>query len=131
MTAPDGLEQLVGAWQLVSCTSTLPDGSQRRMYGSAPSGVIMYTPDGWMCCHMNGGGEADANSEMVAHSGYYGPVVMRPADRVVEHHVRHSTSDFMLGTVQERGYKIEGDDLILSAAMNGNSIEVVWRKEHR
>ena len=54
---------------------------------------------------------------------------MRPADRVVEHHVRDSTSDFMLGTVQERGYRVDGDNLILSAEMNGNHIEVVWSRD--
>ena len=125
----DGLEALVGAWELRSCTSTLPDGSQERMYGSAPRGVIMYTPDGWMSCHMAGGGEPDPNAPMVVYSGYYGPVAMRPADSVVEHHVRHSTSEFMLGTVQERHYRIEGDTLILSAEMNGKRIEVVWSRD--
>ena len=124
-----GLEALVGAWELRSCTSTLPDGSQKHMYGSTPSGVIMYTPDGWMSCFMAGGGEPDPGGTMVDRSGYYGPVVMRPADKVVEHHVRNSTSEFMLGTVQERGYRIEGDTLILSAAMNGNQIEVIWSRD--
>ena len=125
----EGLEALVGAWELRSCTSTLPDGSQKLIYGSAPSGVIMYTPDGWMSCFMAGGGEPDPGGTMVDRSGYYGPVVMRPADKVVEHHVRNSTSEFMLGTVQERGYRIEGDTLILSAAMNGNQIEVIWSRD--
>ena len=125
----EGLEALVGAWELRSCTSTLPAGSQKHIYGSAPSGVIMYTPDGWMSCFMAGGGEPDPGGTMVDRSGYYGPVVMRPADKVVEHHVRNSTNEFMLGTVQERGYRIEGDTLILSAAMNGNQIEVIWSRD--
>ena len=50
----EGFEELIGAWQLRSCTSTLPDGTQEHMYGSAPIGVIMYTPDGWMSCDMAG-----------------------------------------------------------------------------
>jgi hypothetical protein len=125
----EGFEELVGAWELRSCTSTLPDGTQEHMYGSAPVGVIMYTPDGWMSCYMAGGGEPDPGGTLTGRTGYYGPVAMRPADRVVEHHVRHSTSDFMLGTVQERGYRIEGDTLILSAEMNGKQIEVVWSRD--
>jgi hypothetical protein len=68
---------------------------------------------------------------MVERSGYYGPVVMRSAEKVVEHHVRDSTSDFMLGTVQERGYRIEGDTLYLSAELNGKSMVVVWSRDHR
>ncbi|MCB2049059.1 MAG: lipocalin-like domain-containing protein [Novosphingobium sp.] len=129
MGSLEDLDLLVGAWELRSCTSTLPDGSKEYMYGSAPKGVIMYTPDGWMSCHMAGGGEPDPNVRMVEHSGYYGPVVMRPADKVVEHHVRNSTSDFMLGTVQERHYRVERDTLILSAELNGKSIEVVWSRD--
>jgi hypothetical protein len=125
----EDLDQLVGAWELRSCISTLPDGSKEYMYGSAPKGVIMYTPDGWMSCHMAGGGDSDPNVEMVIYSGYYGPVVMRPADKVVEHHVRHSTSDFMLGTVQERRYRVEGNSLVLSAELNGKAIEVAWSRD--
>lgn len=125
----EGFEELIGAWELRSCTSTLPDGSKRHMYGSKPSGVIMYTPDGWMSCHMAGGGEPDPGGTMTGHTGYFGPVVMRPADKVVEHHVRDSTTDWMLGTVQERGYRVEGDTLTLSAEMNGNRIEVVWSRD--
>lgn len=125
----EGFEALVGAWELRSFTSTLPDGTKQHMYGSAPIGVITYTPDGWMCCYMTGGGEPDPGATLVDRTGYYGPVTMRPADRVVEHHVRHSTSKFMLGTVQERHYRIEGDTLILSAAMKGKQIEVVWSRD--
>ena len=65
----EGLEQLVGAWELRSCTTSLPDGSKQYMYGSAPKGVIMYTPDGWMSCHMAGGGEPDSTVPMVVYSG--------------------------------------------------------------
>jgi hypothetical protein len=129
MSMLEGLDELVGAWELRSCTSTLPDGSHEHMYGSAPKGVIMYTPDGWMSCHMAGGGDSDPNVPMVAYSGYYGPVVMRSSDRIVEHHVRHSTTSFMLGTVQERHYRIEGDTLILSADLNGKHIEVIWSRD--
>ncbi len=127
----EGFEQLIGAWELRSCTATLPDGSLEHMYGSAPTGVIMYTPDGWMSCYMAGGGEPDPGGTMVERSGYYGPVVMRSAEKVVEHHVRDSTSDFMLGTVQERCYRIEGDTLYLSAELNGKSMVVVWSRDHR
>jgi hypothetical protein len=131
MISLDGLEELVGAWELRSCTTTLPDGTKRYTYGSQPRGVIMYTPDGYMSCHMAGGGEPDPAVPMVARTGYFGPVVMRRHDKVVEHHVRDSTNDWMLGTVQERGYRVEGDNLILSAAMGENQIEVVWSRDWR
>jgi Lipocalin-like domain len=124
-----GLEQLVGAWELRSCTTIHPDGTRHHMYGSAPGGVIMYSPDGWMSCHMASGGDADPGAAMVTHSGYYGPVVMRPDDSVVEHHVRNSTTEWMLGTVQERHYRIEGDTLILSAMLGENRTEVVWSRD--
>ena len=125
----DGLEELVGAWELRSCTTTTPDGSKQYMYGHKPTGAIMYTPDGWMSCHMAGGDPPADGSEIVRYSGYHGPVVMRPADRVVEHHVRGSSNGWMTGTVQERAYSIDGDTLTLSAEMNGNHIEVVWSRD--
>ena len=125
----DGLEELIGAWELRSCTSTLPDGSKQYMYGLKPSGAIFYTPDGWMSCFMAGGEPAPDFPDVVKHSSYYGPVMMRLADRVVEHHVRGSSNGWMTGTVQERAYKIDGDTLVLSADMNGNHIEVVWSRD--
>lgn len=125
----EGLQELVGAWELRSCTRTNTDGSQDFMYGQSPRGVIMYTPDGWMSCHMACGEEDEGKPGLVQYSGYFGPVVMRPADRVVEHHVRYSTNDWMRGTVQERGYDVRGDTLHLSAEMDGARIEVIWSRD--
>lgn len=124
----DGLEELVGAWELRSCTRTMPDGSTDHQYGDNPRGVILYTPDGWMSCHMACGADDVGDARFTQYTGYHGPIVMRPADRVVEHHVRHATLDWMLGTVQERAYDIRGDMLHLSAKVGDNLVEVVWSR---
>jgi len=89
----------------------------------------MYSPDGWMSCHMTAGEDPGDGTELASYSGYYGPVKMRADEKIVEHHVRDSTNDWMLGTVQERTYRIDGDTLHLSAEMNGNLIEVVWSRD--
>lgn len=125
----EGLEELVGAWELRSCTTTRPGGEREFLYGHSPHGVILYTPDGWMSCHM-ACGEADLGKPGITqYSSYEGPVVMRAADKVVEHHVRLSTNDWMPGTIQERAYAVDGDTLRLSAQLNGNHIEVIWSRE--
>ena len=126
MTAPDGLEQLVGAWQLVSCTSTLPDGSQRRMYGSAPSGVIMYTPDGWMSCHMKGGRQA-GDAALIEYTGYFGPYTMQDDGKTVVHHVKGS-SEAMVSGDQVRNYAFNGNELTLSAEMAGIGAVLRWAR---
>ncbi|MBV1916464.1 MAG: lipocalin-like domain-containing protein [Sphingomonadaceae bacterium] len=127
----EGLEELVGAWELRSCTTTKPGGQKHYVFGPNPRGVIMYTPDGWMSCHMAGSEGTADGTDTVRYSGYHGPVIMRPDDRVVEHHVRGSTHDWMIGTVQERAYRIDGDTLHLSAEMNGDQINVIWSRDRK
>jgi hypothetical protein len=39
---------LLGAWSLVSWSIHYPDGRTTQPFGSAPRGLIIYSPDGWM-----------------------------------------------------------------------------------
>lgn len=117
---------LVGAWQLVSCTMVLADGSIDHPFGREPLGVILYTPDGWMSAHLIDRGAAhDAGPSRC--SSYFGPFSVSERDALVVHHVRGASDERIVGD-QPRRYRIDGDTLTLSAAMAGASIEVAWKR---
>lgn len=110
---------LIGAWELVSCISTYPDGQAEMPFGPSPRGLIAYTPDGWMSCQMEG--------EPAGYSAYYGSCTVDEEASVVTHHVRGSSSS-LVGGDQRRAYAVQGDLLRLGAEMGGASIEVLWRR---
>ena len=119
---------LIGAWQLVACVMTLPDGSTAYPFGREPCGAILYTPDGWMSAHLIDRSPAtDTSPSEPRYSGYFGPFTVFEKDSLVIHHVR-GASDARIVNDQPRTYRIEGDRLVLTAEINGALIEVVWRR---
>lgn len=110
---------LSGAWQLVSCTITHPDGRTEQPFGAAPRGLIAYTADGWMSCQMEGG--------PAGYSAYFGPVSVDQAAATVTHHVRGSSHPSLSGD-QVRRYRVTGEGLLLSANLGDSLIEVAWRR---
>lgn len=110
---------LSGVWQLVSCTITHGDGRIEHPFGSEPRGLIAYTADGWMSCHMAGGA--------AGHTAYYGTVSVDEAAATVTHHVRGTSHPFTSGD-QLRRYRVTGVELLLSAEMGDSLIEVFWRR---
>jgi len=127
MTSPaaGGAEALVGAWRLVGCTLTDGEGRVTRPYGTEPNGAILYTPDGWMACHMEPGGVVDEPS--FGQSSYFASVTVRPEAGVVVHHVEGSSTPFVAGD-QIRHYRFEGALLHLEAEANGLQAHLVWRR---
>src|SRR5205085_1154298 len=57
-------DQLIGAWKLVSYEEKPVDGSPTvHPLGEDASGIIMYTPDGWMSAQLMRGGREHFASE--------------------------------------------------------------------
>jgi len=110
---------LAGAWQLVSCTMTHPDGWIEHPFGPEPRGLIAYTADGWMVCQMAG--------EPAGHSAYYGRVSVDEAAATVTHHVEGASHPRLSGD-QVRDYRVTGDELLLSAQSDDSLVEVLWRR---
>ncbi|RVT89371.1 lipocalin-like domain-containing protein [Sphingomonas crocodyli] len=120
------LERLTGTWPLVACTITFPDGTVHRPYGTAPIGVMIYSPEGWMSCHMAFGGDGTVGS---SYSSYHGPFTIDEAAKVVTHHVAGAFDPAMTNTDQRRAYAFDGDTLILSAAIEDRAVEVRWTRK--
>lgn len=121
---------LIGAWRLQDCVLTYPDGTKARPYGDNPNGVIMYTPDGWMSCHMQGGRKGEAKPDdapLLVYTGYFGPYSMKDDGKTVVHHVKGS-SEAMVAGDQVRNYVLDGKVLTLSAEMNGIGAVLTWAR---
>ncbi len=121
---------LIGAWRLQDCVLTYPDGKVQRPYGDNPNGVIMYTPDGWMSCHMQGGRKGEAKPEdapLLIYTGYFGPYTMQDDGKTVVHHVKGS-SEAMVAGDQVRNYAFNGNELTLSAEMAGIKAVLRWAR---
>jgi hypothetical protein len=58
-TVPQGREQLVGTWRLISITRITPQGPESDpFYGDHCSGLLIYDPSGWMSVQIAGGTRA-------------------------------------------------------------------------
>jgi Lipocalin-like domain len=96
--------------------------------GSNVRGLLMYTPDGYMCSHiqtpgqpnfasadLNGGTEAELAEAARRHFGYTGPFYIDESGEevVLKHHLSISTFPNWAGGVQVRIARMEGDKLVL------------------
>ena len=126
-------EKLIGAWRLVACTLTLPDGKHIRPYGWRPSGIILYTPDGWMCAQLEGEDFEPASEgvgaagQPLAYSSYYGRFSLDEERGVVTHHVEGASEAIIRGD-QLRRYRFEDDRLILEGEMQGVKAMLEWQR---
>ena len=132
-------ERLVGVWQLVSMTTTGPDGPVEPMWRQ-PVGTLVYTP-GRMATILGRGdlpkidpaGEVTVDDALAFARGfiaYYGQWVLDERNRAVIHRVVYSSYGPLLGTDQVRFYDFEGDHLTLrpERAAGERYAELVWRR---
>ncbi len=118
---------LAGSWRLLSWTIDYSDGRPGSMpYGENPSGLIVYSDDGWMSAAIAraerpalepGVGLRQQTDEVLAevyrsyfhYAGHY-----RIEGRSVFHTVTHSLNPDFVGTEQERAIELNEPDLVLS-----------------
>ena len=93
-------DQLVGAWQLVSYTSTPEGPTEEATYplGKDPKGILLYTADGYMSVQIqaleSAKEELDANSaQLTGYLGYAGPFYIDEtgSEPVLQHHMSLSS----------------------------------------
>ncbi|MFN0164273.1 MAG: lipocalin-like domain-containing protein [Burkholderiales bacterium] len=141
---------LVGAWHLVRWQVTYGDGRPpTNPLGLDATGIIAYTPDGWMNASMARAGRKPLSSE----SARTAPAEERLAAfdsffsyggryRIEGMHVIHSVTiahnPNMVGTEQRRRMEFGADGTLTLAAddtVPGSSVtrhhRLVWRRENR
>ncbi|HJQ45713.1 MAG TPA: lipocalin-like domain-containing protein [Amycolatopsis sp.] len=132
-------ERLVGVWQLVSMTTTGPDGPAEPMW-QQPVGTLVYTP-GRMATiigradlpRIDPAGDVaveDALAFVRGFIAYYGEWVLDEGRGAVIHRVRYSSYAPLLGADQVRFYHFEAEHLTLrpQKAAGERYAELTWRK---
>jgi hypothetical protein len=122
-------ESLVGGWELVSYTErTRPDGPVTYPHGPDATGLILYTPDGYMSAQImtrgrpayhspvaGGGTVEQAATAAAGYLAYSGPYFVEESSGDIHHHVMVSLLPNWLGTTQIRYSQLDGARLTLSA----------------
>lgn len=107
-------DQLVGAWELLSYVSTLPDPTKEEEatypLGKNPKGILIYSADGYMSAQIQ------ALDQLTSYLGYTGPfdIDETGTETVLQHHVSLSSFPAWLGDIQRRVARLDGDILVLS-----------------
>jgi len=135
-------DRLVGAWQLLSASSTTLSGDRDQApYGSNPSGLLTYTEDGRVIAMISYGGrkplpagggsfeeQAQAFKSFLAYAGRY-----TLAGDKVTHRIEISSVQNYVDRDLIRKVRFEDDRMILvtpPTSVNGKSqtVELIWRR---
>ena len=123
--SPTLREKLIGAWELIEYSAHLPNNEADKKYPMGPNatGIIMYTPDGYMSAQLLTPGQskfsspgsqadwAEAGQRYVAYTGHFyldekgddaGPILL--------HHMRVANWPSLVGDTQRRLMKIQEED---------------------
>lgn len=136
--------EIVGAWRLVSSTARDGKGRERQAAGSHPTGLILYTPDGFMSASIAYEGRArfagdDVRSGTAEECKAAYDTYLTYAGRweiegeFLLHHVEVALFPNMVGSTQRRHARLDGHRLTLSPpprpGRDGEWVtEVVWEK---
>jgi len=142
MNMPDS--RFLGSWRLVSWRISADDGGWRYPLGTDAEGLLVYAPDGYMFAALTAAGRPDfLGSDPLAGSAYECLTAMHSyhtycgryrleEDRVL-HTVEMCLCPNLLGSVQTRYYRFDGEDLVLSTppltrAGTTGTAELIWRR---
>jgi Lipocalin-like domain len=134
-------DELVGAWKLVSASSTTSKGERTETpYGAGPVGFLTYTEEGRVTSLISYGGRkslsigatpqelAEAFSTFLAYTGRY----TLCGDKVI-HHIEVSSIQNYVSKDLIRSVKFQGDQIVLitpPTLVNGKiqTIELIWQR---
>lgn len=132
---------LVGTWRLERWEVRRADGRIAYPMGERAGGIAIYGADGWMSATLTAGDraplsmanarEASEAERAAAFNGCFAYACnWRVAGGTIEHEVRVAHNPSMVGTVQRREARIEGDVLTVGtgAAEAGGRHELVWHR---
>ncbi len=137
-------QQLQGCWLLRAYELQLADGSIVHPMGEQPEGLLLYSPAGYMSVHLlqPGAGlpnpehlppglSADLAMSYACYSSYFGRYAVDSERNLVTHQLRGASVLAWAGSEFPRHYRLKGDRLTLSAAVNeqGSRAVLVWQRE--
>jgi hypothetical protein len=124
-TAKTLKDQLVGAWTVVSSTTTLPEGGSA--WGSNPKSLYIFTEDGHYSSHLMRSDRPKfkansrvkgtaAENEAAVHGAIssFGTYSVDEANKTITIRFEGSSNPNREGTEQTRPFTIEGDELRVS-----------------
>lgn len=135
-------DKLIGAWKLVSASSTTSTGERNETpYGPEPSGILVYSADGRVTSLISYGGrkplpvsggtieeQARAFQTFFAYTGRY-----TLSGEKVTHRIEISSIENYVGKDLVRSVKFDGDRITLitpPTAVNGKlqTVELIWQR---
>lgn len=143
MTEEQVVDKLIGGWELVRWTTYHPDGTESIPFGEDAIGIIMYTADGHMSCHLSMANrslypeaslyvvpDAALGQAMRTYSGYFGTFSVDALAGVVTHHVQGAWYPNFAAVDQPRRYGFDGDLLYLEAEVGGDLVRITWQRRN-
>lgn len=118
MKPPD----LLGAWALVSCTRYTEGSTWDHPLGPKPTGLILYTPDGFMSAFIHKDPAMSWSGPLLA--AYAGRWAIN--NDSVRHEVRYNTDAGRAGSTLVRHARFEGSLLILQTEKKAGPSGVSW-----
>jgi lysophospholipase L1-like esterase len=136
---------LVGTWTLVLVDNVLPDGSRVHLYGSSPSGLLMFDAGGRYALQIVSAGRpafasndksrgtADEYQAAVQGSNaHFGTYAIDQAKGTITFRIEHASFPNWEGTEQKRAFSIVGDHLkytVPAPTTGGGAVgEVEWQR---
>jgi hypothetical protein len=120
-------DSVLGAWELMSFIAIdSATGDERHPLGTAPRGLVLYTPDGHMSAQL-------AESDLTGYIAYGGRFSVDEETSTLHHDVTMSMMPELLTRPQFRQAAVDGDLLTLSATMTDDAgvtthSSLVWRR---
>lgn len=147
-TPPVALDQLLGAWSLLSFTAVFDNGDPDvLLMGEDPSGLICYTPDGHMAALLTPRVRTPFASDVITDGSpdeyaraartsvaYAGSFTFDAAAATLVHHVEVSVFPNWVGGDQVRQVSLDGDLLRLTStgddpgASSPSVHHLTWRR---
>jgi hypothetical protein len=141
-SAAQTVNDLVGAWTLVSDENLRPDGSRVQVMGPDPQGLAIFLADGRYSLQIlrasrpkfasNNRMEGTAEENKAAVQGanpHWGRYAVNESDKTILFKIEHAFFSNWEGTEQKRPFTLTGDQLTwIAAASTGGKAELVWRR---